>query len=166
MSKNSIVNNCHSAYFKWTAMKKNMYKIFILLLLISTSSFGQTKYQKDFNEFWTLVNENYAYFDQQKIDWNKVKEIYKSLADSVKSQDEFINLLEHVMNELHNGHCSLNVNLNSSNKIIPSGSDVLYKEKDNRYFISDIRKDYPSDLCGLKPGMRIIKFNGRKLMTY
>ena len=135
----------------------------ILILFISTSVFGQTDYQKDFSQFWIEVNNNYAYLDIQGIDWDKVKEIYQPMADTIQSREEFIRFLESIINELHNGHISLNTNLNSSNKIIPSGTDVFVQRRDNTYFITDVRKNYPSELCGLKPGLQVIKFNGEKI---
>jgi len=140
-----------------------MKKLIILFMLVSTSAVGQTIYQKDFNEFWTVINENYAYFDQQQIDWNKVRGIYQPMVSKIKSRDEFIRFLEQVLNELHNGHSSLNTNLNSSNKIIPSGSDLYVHKKDHAFYITDIRRNYPSELCGLKPGMQVVKFNGLKI---
>ena len=132
-------------------------------MLLSNTLFGQTKYQKDFSEFWNNIHENYAYLYLQKIDWDKVKQIYTPLVVNTQSRDEFIKFLEQVINELHNGHISLNTNLSSSNRIIPSGSDVFVQKNDNEYMISDVRKNYPSDLCGLKPGMQVIRFNGKKI---
>jgi len=138
-----------------------MKKTILLFLLITNPVFGQTIYQKDFSEFWTVIDENYAYFEQQQIDWNKVRLTYEPLAAGIKSRDEFITFLERVINELHNGHISLNTNLKSSNRIIPSGSDLFVEKKDNTFIITDIRKHYPSEQCGLKPGMEVIKFNGK-----
>ncbi|HAM99091.1 MAG TPA: peptidase [Marinilabiliales bacterium] len=135
----------------------------ILILFISTFVFGQTNFQKDFSEFWTDVKDNHAYLEIQGIDWDKVKEIYRPMADTIQNRDEFIKLLETIINELHNGHISLNTNLNSSNKIIPSGSDIFVQRKDNGYFITDIRKNYPSELSGLKPGLQVVKFNEEKI---
>ena len=135
----------------------------ILILFISTSVFGQTAYQKDFSEFWTDVRDNDAYLDTQAIDWVRVREIYQPMADTIKNRDQFIRLLETMMNELHNGHSSLNTNLNSSNRIIPSGSDIFVQRKGHFFFITDIRKNYPSEQCGLKPGLQVIKFNGEKI---
>lgn len=137
--------------------------ILAITILISTSVSGQTVYQKDFLEFWTDVRDNYAYLDIQSINWKKVKEIYQPLTDTIKTRDGFIRFLEMVINELHNGHISLNTNLSSSNRIIPSGSDVFIQKKGDEYFISDIRKNYPAELCGLKPGLKVIKFNGEKI---
>jgi len=135
----------------------------ILILFVSASAFGQTEYQKDFSEFWTDVNENHAYLDVQGIDWAQVKKIYQPVADTIKTRDDFIRLLESVINELHNGHISLNTNLNSSNRIIPSGSDIFVQRINNAYYITDIRKNNPSELCGLKPGLQVTKFNGGKI---
>jgi len=135
----------------------------ILILFISTPDFSQTEFQKDFAEFWTDVNENHAYLEIQGIDWDKVKEIYQPMADTIQNRDEFIRFLETIINELHNGHISLNTNLDSSNRIIPSGSDIFVQRKDNAYFITDIRKNHSSELCGLKPGLQVVKFNGEKI---
>lgn len=142
-----------------------MKKVFFLLVFFTNQVFAQSIYQKDFSEFWTVLNENYAYFEQQKVDWNKVRQEYEPLTADIHNRDEFIRLLEHVVNELHNGHISLNTNLESSNRIIPSGSDIFVQQKDNAFFITDIRKNYPSERSGLKPGMQVIKFNGKNIET-
>src|SRR5687767_274402 len=110
-------------------------KFTFLLVLMSCHVFGQNTYQKDFNQFWTDFNKHYAYFEKQNIDWNKVKVIYQPVADTISSKHELIRLLENVAHELHNGHISLNVNLASSNRIIPSGSDLHVTKVDSRYII-------------------------------
>jgi carboxyl-terminal processing protease len=140
-------------------------KIFLgfLTLLFSNLSFGQTKYEKDFNEFWNDVNNNYAYFDQQQINWNKVKEIYQPQVKQITNNNDFIRFMESVLNEFHNGHISLNTNLNSSNRIIPSGQDIFVQKQNDKYIITDIRKDFGADLCGLKIGDEIILFNNKSI---
>ncbi|MCA6437616.1 MAG: peptidase [Bacteroidetes bacterium] len=140
-------------------------KIFLgfLTLLFSNLSFGQTKYEKDFNEFWDDVNNNYAYFDQQQINWNKVKEIYHPQVKQITNNNDFIRFMESVLNEFHNGHISLNTNLNSSNHIIPSGQDIFVQKQNDKYIITDIRKDFGADLCGLKIGDVIVLFNNKSI---
>ncbi len=139
-------------------------RIFLIsFALISNIAFGQNKYEKDFNEFWTIINDNYAYFDQQQIDWNKVKEIYTPGAAKIKNDEEFIGFLETVLYELYNGHSSLNTNLQSSNRLIPSGLDIYVEKIGNRFIISDLREGYGAEKCGLKTGMEIVKFNDREI---
>lgn len=140
-----------------------MKKILLFVLLIPVISFGQTIYQKDFNEFWNNINDNYAYLKQQNIDWAKVKQIYQPQADKIADTTQFIQLLEKVLNELYNGHSSLNRNLNSSNRIIPSGADLLVEKINGKYIITDVRKNFGAELCGLKTGMEITAFNDKKI---
>lgn len=125
--------------------------------------FSQTKYQKDFNEFWNDINDNYAYFKEQNIDWKKVKEIYEPKTDKIATNSEFIQFLETVLNELYNGHSSLNTNLNSSNRLIPSGQDIYVEKINNKFFVADLRKDFGAEKSGLKIGMEITKFNGKPI---
>ena len=142
---------------------KGKFYIVILFLLFSNLIFGQTKYQKDFNEFWNDINDNYAYLKQQNIDWKKVKEIYEPKTEKISTNSEFIQFLESVLNELYNGHSSLNTNLNSSNRLIPSGQDIFVEKINNKFIVTDLRKDFGAEKSGLKVGMEITRFNGKPI---
>jgi C-terminal processing protease CtpA/Prc len=143
-----------------------MFKKVIISGLLIASQFctAQNKYEEDFLKFWNDYKEYYAYFGKQRVDWKKVKDIYLPLVNDIKDDDAFIHFLEQVTYELHNGHISLNTNLNGSNRIIPSGADVFAEKKGNRYFIVDVRKESKAALSGLKSGMEIAKFNGKPVV--
>jgi C-terminal processing protease CtpA/Prc len=132
---------------------------FIFLLCAFSCSYAQTRYQKDFAFYWNTVKDNFAYFDTQDTDWNKVKELYQPLADTITTSRSFIQLLERVNHELYNGHISLNTNLPSSGRLIPSGADLWVTYKDKQYIIAAIRPGFNAERSGLKPGMRILTFN-------
>lgn len=139
-----------------------MKQIFIFLLVLSSlHAHSQTQYEKDFIEFWNDINSNYAYLDQQKMDWIKVREIYEPKVKDIKNNVEFIQFMESVINELYNGHNSLNTNLNSSNKLVPSGQDIRVEEIDGKYKVTDLRKGFSAELAGLKIGNEIIGYNGK-----
>lgn len=141
-----------------------MKKYFILVALVVTSvCYGQTKYEKDFLKFWIEVNNNYAYLEQQKINWLKVKEIYSPLVKEVTSQQAFIKFMEGVINECHNGHVSLYTNLSTSNRIIPSGQDIYVEKMNNKYIITDLRKGYRAEKSGLKIGDEILFYQGNTI---
>jgi C-terminal processing protease CtpA/Prc len=131
----------------------------ILLLFIFTNVYSQTKYQKDFDFYWNTVNDNFAYFDIQKTDWNNVKTLYKPVADTISSNKSFVRFLENVNNELYNGHISLNTNLPSSNRLIPTGADLWVEYRQNQFIIKAIRENFNAEKCGLKLGMLITRFN-------
>jgi carboxyl-terminal processing protease len=83
--------------------------------------------------------------NQQQINWNKVREIYEPQSEKISNRQEFIQLLEKVLNELYNGHSSLNTNLNTSNRLIPSGSDLYVEKTGDKYIIKDLRKGFGAD---------------------
>lgn len=143
-------------------MKVKFYFV-TLFLIFSNLTFGQTKYQKDFDEFWNAINDNYAYLKEQNIDWKIVKEIYQPKTERISTNSEFIQLLESVLNDLYNGHSSLNTNLNSSNRLIPSGQDIYVEKITNKFIITDLRKDFGAEKSGLKVTMEITKFNGKPI---
>ena len=136
---------------------------FIFLLLISSCAYGQTKYQKDFDYYWKTVNDNFAYFDIQKTNWGKVKTIYQPLVDTITTIKAFVHLLENINNELYNGHISLNTNLPSSNRLIPTGADLWVKYQRKQFIITAIREGFGAERSGLKPGMRITNYNGEPM---
>jgi C-terminal processing protease CtpA/Prc len=138
-------------------------KFLVPLLLLTTTLFSQPSYQKDFLEFWQDIKDNYAYLEQQQIDWNKVKTIYEPQSAKITDRNEFIRLLEKVLNELYNGHSSLNTNLPSSNRLIPSGADLYVERVNDKYIIKDLRKGFGADLAGLKIGMQVKLFNGKPI---
>jgi hypothetical protein len=136
---------------------------FIFLLLISPCTYGQTKYQKDFDYYWKTVNDNFAYFDIQKTNWGKAKALYQPLVDTITTTIAFVQLLENINNELYNGHISLNTNLPSSNRLIPTGADLWVKYQRKQFIITAVRKGFGTERSGLKTGMRITLYNGEPI---
>ena len=111
----------------------------IIFLFLTAAALGQTKFQKDFSYYWQTVNDNFAYFGEQKANWEKVKVIYQPAVDTIKNENDFIHLLEAANNELYNGHVFLNRNTNSSNRLIPTGADLKVIYKDKKYIIDEVR---------------------------
>lgn len=134
--------------------------VLFILLLYNKPLVAQSIYEQDFLEFWNDFNDNYAYFEQQGVNWNRVKEIYQPRAKAAKSTEDLMQVLEDVTHELHNGHISLQNNLSTFNNILPSGQDIFAEKKGSHYIITDIRKNSKAEESGLKPGMQVTKFNG------
>jgi carboxyl-terminal processing protease len=130
-----------------------------ILLFFLNTAFGQSKFQKDFLFYWQTINDNFAYFNKQKTNWEKVKTIYEPLVDTLRTKNDFVHLLETANNELYNGHIFLNTNTKSSNRTIPTGADLKATWTDNKFVITEIREGFNADICGLKTGMIITKFN-------
>lgn len=134
--------------------------IAILLLTAMTSFKSDNKFADDFLEFWTDVKDNYAYFDKKHTDWNKVKTVYLPQAQNAKSKNELITIFENALEELYDNHFSLNTNLQSSTRLVPTGLDIWAEWINDRPFITEVRKNFSADKAGVKNGMEIVSING------
>jgi carboxyl-terminal processing protease len=88
--------------------------------------------------FWT-VNDNYCYWDKKQTDWDKVKNTYSALMDTVRSKNGFISLLEQVFYELYDHHASLNTNTRESQRLVPSGTDIWAEYVNGKPVIMEIK---------------------------
>ena len=134
--------------------------IAILLLTGLTSFTYNNQFVDDFLEFWNDVNSNYAYFDKKHIDWNKVKTVYLTQAEKAKSESELITIFENALEELYDNHFSLNTNLKSSTRLVPTGLDIWAEWIDDKPIITEVRKGFSADKAGVKTGMEIVSING------
>lgn len=117
----------------------------LALLCLGNTLFGQTKYQKDFTSFWQTIHDHYAYLEEQQINWENVKTIYEPRCASITTDDAFISLLASMLNELYNGHSSLNTNLASSNRLVPSGLDLRVEKIKEQFIVTDLRKKFAAE---------------------
>jgi hypothetical protein len=107
-------------------LKKISFALFFFLVMTVTTSFKQqNKFVEDFLEFWSDVNDNYAYFNKKHTDWNKVKTLYLPQAENANTKEELITIFETALEELYDNHFSLNTNRQTSTRLVPSGLDVL-----------------------------------------
>jgi carboxyl-terminal processing protease len=138
--------------------------ILVFFLLLTTvrpqQSFSPEQFAADFDFMWSSLRDNYVYFDKKETDWNRVRELYRPMLTRVKSRSDFVTLLERVLDELYDNHLSLNTNLNSSPRLVPTGLDVWAEWRDGRAVITQLRKGFSAEQAGLRVGMEIISVNG------
>ena len=131
------------------------------IILTPMISFSQTnEYAEDFLEFWNEVKNNYAYFYKKSTDWEKVKTFYLPAAENATNRNELITVFENALEELYDDHFSLNTNLKSSTRLVPSGLDIWAEWTGGKAIITEVRKGFSADYAGLKCGMKIISING------
>src|SRR5688572_16265492 len=86
---------------KFQAVK---YSVLILLLCLSLtntaiaqSTLTQQQYEADFDYLWQNISDDYAYFDKKATDWKRVREIYRPRISSVRTNGDFIQFIEAVL---------------------------------------------------------------------
>ena len=61
-----------------------------------------------FDACWRTLDEHYCFFDEKGVDWEGVYRQYRPLLrDSIKTQVQLFNLLDHMMDTLRDGHVNL-----------------------------------------------------------
>lgn len=141
-------------------LKKILLASIGFILLTATTSFkNDSKFADDFLEFWTDIKDNYAYFDKKHTAWEKVKTFYLPQAQNAKDKNELITIFENAIEELYDNHISLNVNLKSSTRLVPTGLDIWAEWINGKPIITEVRKGFSADKAGVKTGMEIISIN-------
>ena len=146
--------------------KIKLSSLVILLCLLAEvvavlqNNITKQQYEEDFDYLWRNIAEDYAYFDQKQTDWNKVREIYRPKIIALKTQDEFVALLESVLEELYDFHTHLNTNTASSPRLVPTGTDIWAEWINGRAAVSEVRAGSEAQRAGIGPGMQIVSING------
>jgi carboxyl-terminal processing protease len=137
--------------------------LFLLLLQISSSgqkpAITKEQYKKDFDFFWTTINDEYCYFEKKQTNWQQVKDIYAPLVDTVTGRAGFVSILEKAFNEIYDHHAILNTNTDSSRRLVPSGTDIWAEYINDKAVITELRKGFGAAACGMLAGMEVIAIN-------
>ena len=140
---------------------KIVFSSIAIFLLTAVTSFKQkSQFGDDFLEFWTDVKDNYAYFGKKHTAWDKVKTVYLPQAENAKNKNELITIFETALEELYDNHFSLNTNLKSSTRLVPTGLDIWAEWINGKPIVTEVRKGFSADKAGVKNGMEIISLNG------
>jgi C-terminal processing protease CtpA/Prc len=144
-----------------------MKSLFLFLLLAASGLFSAAQkttisneqYRQDFNYFCTTINDEYCCFNKDQSNWNKVKEIYKPIVDTITTRQSFVAVLEKAYTEIYDHHAVLNTNTDSSRRLVPSGTDIWAEYVNGKPLITETRKGFGAETCGIQPGMEVIAVN-------
>lgn len=128
-----------------------------LLLLSARPS---SEFQEDFATAIEWITSTYAYFDAKATQWDDVPDLYGDDLQQVRNIDQFVMLLERVIEELYDPHAHLNVNLADSPRLVPSGADLWAEWQNGRATITQIRDGSDAARVGIKLYSQVISING------
>jgi C-terminal processing protease CtpA/Prc len=120
----------------------------------------QNYYQQDFDVAIREIAANYAYFDTKATRWNDVPTLYATDLRNVKSRDDFVALLENIVDELFDPHAQLNTNLARSYRLVPSGTDLWAEWRGGVATITQVRDRSDAQHAGISSGMMVVSIDG------
>ena len=118
-------------------------------------------YLEDFDSAWTFIRDTYAYREEKAVDWGRVRDRLRPRAAAVRDHDEFIGLLEALVEHLYDHHAHLGVNTPSSPRLVPSGADLWAVHRSGTALITQVRAGSDARRVGLRPGMEVVSVDGR-----
>ena len=90
---------------------------FALLILLSVGFIGTSceSYKFDFDNtpqgnidaLWTILDENYCYFNYKEINWDSIGAAYRTRVTPNMTKDALFNLMAQMLSELKDGHVNL-----------------------------------------------------------
>ncbi len=119
----------------------------------------QYDFRQDFDAAWRGITETYAYFDAKATSWADVPKLYENDLQRMATRDEFVALLEHVLDELYDPHAQLTVNVATSPRLIPSGADLWAEWRSGQAVITDVRADSDAQRAGISPNDVVISID-------
>jgi C-terminal processing protease CtpA/Prc len=120
-------------------------------------------FSQDFNTAWRRTTSMYAYFDTKATAWADVPKLYADDLRRVTTRDEFIALLEQVLDELYDPHAQLNVNSATSPRLVPSGTDLWAEWRGGQAVITDVRADSDAKRAGIKPNDIVVSIDNTQI---
>src|SRR5688572_11563197 len=128
----------------------------------SFSLFAQTKddFEQDFELALRRISATYAYFDRKATNWSEMSTLYSANVGNVTNRDEFVTLLEHVIDELYDPHAQLTTNLQNSPRLVPSGTDLWAEWRSGQATITQVRAESDAERAGLKANTVVLALDG------
>ncbi len=135
---------------------------FAISLLWSSSLLAQTPadFQQDFEYATKAIAEEYAYSDAKATRWGDVPGLYAEQLRTVKTRNDFVALLEQLVDEIHDPHSQLNTNLPNSYRLVPSGTDLWAEWREGGATITQVRERSDAARAGIRAGSVIVAVDG------
>jgi C-terminal processing protease CtpA/Prc len=123
-------------------------------------SLAKVDFEQDFDFACQQIASTYAYFDEKATAWNDVPRLYAGDLRRVTTRDEFVGLLERVVDELYDPHAHLTVNTPTSPRLVPSGTDLWAEWRGGRALITEVRAGSDAERAGIRPASVILAIDG------
>jgi carboxyl-terminal processing protease len=118
------------------------------------------EFKQDFELAIQEIGSTYAYFDVKTTKWTSVSTLYAADVETVTNRDQFVALLERLVDELHDSHAQLTTNLASSPRLVPSGTDLWAEWVAGQATITQVRADSDAERAGIEANTIVLAFDG------
>lgn len=124
---------------------------------------------------WRIVRDNYVRDNYNGVDWNAVHDKYLPRAKAVKNKEEFWDMMEDLIHELHDDHSrfvrpdrfgaefDINISNPAASGLLWTGMTIWPAREDERLMIWYVCDVGPAASAGLRRGDVILAVNGKPI---
>ena len=114
---------------------------------------------QDFDELWTTLSARYAFFEEKATDWNRVRQVYRPLADRARTEAEYLEVLRATLAELYDPHTHLANPPDGSPRFPPF--DLWVEPRGGRAVVIDVQRSSGAALAGVRHGDVVLAIDGK-----
>lgn len=110
-------------------MRKIITYFFISIFLISCSDeiVEKDNIQSTFDMFWSYMDDHYVYFNEKKLNWDSLHQVFIPRVESIKNEDDLDSVLQKILNQWIDYH--VYIEKNQSTYISNYTPNHTYKEQ-------------------------------------
>lgn len=119
-----------------------------------------------FEEVWETINEKYYDPALNGVDWIKVRESYRPLIETAKTDDEFYSLMKRMVAELRDAHTRFHTPLErrERERSFSVGVGISLSEAEGQIVVIDVNVDSEAFRAGVKVGMIVQTIDGKPVI--
>lgn len=116
-----------------------------------------------FEEVWETINEKYYDPALNGVDWPKVRESYRPLIETAKTDDEFYSLMKRMVAELRDAHTRFHTprERRERERSFSTGVGISLSEVEGQIVVIDVNADSEAFRAGVRMGMIVRTIDGR-----
>lgn len=124
--------------------------------------------RQKFNESWQMLNTYFYDGDFHGTNWAAVREKYAPIVPSIRTEQEFHDLIMEMLGELRASHLYIYPRSDNPSHQILTGEtgiqlDYALLDKSGKFRVKKVVTESPADLAGIKAGEYLFAVNGQPL---
>ncbi len=128
----------------------------------AVNDFSALDYAQAFSALFDKASQEYPFTDLKHIPWSELRERYIPMAEKVRNQQEFYNLLRQFTLEIPDGHVGLSLDQQAFFSEYGGGFGLVLAElSDGRIIAKEVLPDLPAAKAGIQVGAEILTWAGK-----
>ena len=142
----------------------NYYYIGEGTLAYISQNLNDKSYQEVFDILCTYLDEKYPYFKYKHIDWEKVKKQAQDELEKIKTDEHFHNIIIEMLSHLQDPHVQVSSPVMKKRYKKYASLGARFASIDGKLIVLETYPKSTAEKIGLRPGMEIIRLNGKPIV--